>query len=99
MLFRSRDPETGKQAFILCSIVCRLLLGKVHLDYVLEVLEQEEPDRSCAIRVVLNMKDDRRAGPFQKLARFDRWFCCINFPRPLLELVVGRMQRSTAVNA
>src|SRR4051812_3357035 len=33
-----RDPETGKQTFILCSIVGCLLLGKVHLDYVLEVL-------------------------------------------------------------
>src|SRR3954471_13471866 len=33
-----RDPETGKQSFILCSIVGCLLLGKVHLDYVLEVL-------------------------------------------------------------
>src|SRR3954464_3526410 len=33
-----RDPKTGKQTFILCSIVCCLLLGKVHLDYVLEVL-------------------------------------------------------------
>src|SRR4051812_28307163 len=33
-----RDPETGKQTFILCSIVRCLILGKVHLDYVLEVL-------------------------------------------------------------
>src|SRR3954465_8409471 len=33
-----RDPETGEQSFILCSIVCCLLLGKVHLEHVLEVL-------------------------------------------------------------
>src|SRR3954465_2241975 len=33
-----RDPETGKQTFVLCSIVGCLLLGEVHLDYVLEML-------------------------------------------------------------
>src|SRR3954462_5139681 len=33
-----RDPKTGKQPFILCRIVCRLLPGEVHLDHVLEVL-------------------------------------------------------------
>src|SRR6266566_8112985 len=33
-----RDPETGKQSFILCHVVRRSLPGKMHLDDVLEVL-------------------------------------------------------------
>ena len=33
-----RDPETGKQPFVFHSVVGGHLPGKVHLDYVLEVL-------------------------------------------------------------
>ena len=32
------DPKTGKESFILSSVVCSLLPRKVHLDHVLEVL-------------------------------------------------------------
>jgi hypothetical protein len=48
--------------------------------------------------VVLNVKDDRRVGPLQKLFGVNRWLCRIDLSRPLFKLAVRRMQRSTTVN-
>jgi hypothetical protein len=48
--------------------------------------------------VVLNVKDDRRVGPLQKLLGVNRWLRCVDLSRPLFKLAVRRMQRGTTVN-
>ena len=55
--------------------------------------------RSCAVRVVLGVKDEGRAGPLQRLLSVERRLRCCNLTRPLLELAVRSMQRGATIDA
>src|SRR3989337_1623532 len=49
--------------------------------------------------MILGIKNDRRVGPLQGLARIKRWLCCIDLTHPLFKSTVGRMQRGASVDA
>src|SRR3954468_10199580 len=49
--------------------------------------------------MILKIKNDGRAGPFEEPARFHGRLCCVHLAHPLFKLAVGGVQRGATVDA